>query len=335
MTPSPIACLPTAVRRITWLTDAHLSAADDAARRACLDAIRAQEPDLLVVTGDLATGEDTLDGFRWLLASLPCPIAAVLGNHDVWDAGPIRQTRFEMQGLATGSRGRLVYLPYVPVLTLGPGSGVALVGHDGWADGRAGDFAQSPGRLLDHPTVRGQAEAYRAAGARLSDQQIAHLGERVRARQGVVEVYDYTRIHDFAAVDYVERPRVMVALAEESVTHLTAAVRTALERHDTVLIATHFPPFVEVARYEGGPSEDAALPHLINVSLGCALVALADSHPHRELVVLAGHTHHAAHAVIRPNLQVHVGGAATGRPMPQPVLWVDGGSVDPRAPMGQ
>ena len=68
------------------------------------------------------------------------PIYFVLGNHDYYH-GSIAETRARVIELC-GTHPRLRYLTAldeVEALT----RHVGLVGHDGWADGRAGDYARS------------------------------------------------------------------------------------------------------------------------------------------------------------------------------------------------
>ena len=86
------------------------------------------------------------------------------------------------------------------------------------------------------------------------------------------------------------------------------------EKFETVVVATHVPPFEEVSRYRGKPSEEKALPYYTNVTLGETLLKLAAKHSSRHLVVLAGHTHDPASHFILPNLHCIVGEATYGHP---------------------
>src|SRR4029453_6202001 len=75
--------------RVVQLSDSHLSAATGMpdSVQSLLDWIKADPPDLVVHTGDIVwfDPDDTLDRSfaRLVLSTLPCPLLAVPGNHDV------------------------------------------------------------------------------------------------------------------------------------------------------------------------------------------------------------------------------------------------------------
>lgn len=78
--------LPAPVR-IALLSDIHMGKTVDETRLAgVLALIEAEEPDLLVVAGDLCDDETTLDDMERTahrLGSMLCPVYTVLGNHDL------------------------------------------------------------------------------------------------------------------------------------------------------------------------------------------------------------------------------------------------------------
>ena len=73
------------------------------------------------------------------------PIYFVLGNHDFY-RGSVAGTRSAVAEIVHGSQ-NLVYLTQAGVVELTPHT--ALVGHDGWADGRLGDLDGSDVILND------------------------------------------------------------------------------------------------------------------------------------------------------------------------------------------
>ena len=121
--------------RLSWATDIHLNFLDDDGVRAFINAIAAQHPDVILLCGDIAEA-DTLESY---LARFPTPLYFVLGNHDFY-GGSIALVREDMQ-----RRGG--YLPALGVVKLSPSA--ALVGVDGWGDGRLGNFQNSPVYLND------------------------------------------------------------------------------------------------------------------------------------------------------------------------------------------
>lgn len=120
--------------RCTWVTDAHLNFLDQAGLIAFFDAIKRERPDHIFVTGD--TGEAG-DVFQLLeLFALIAPTHAVLGNHDYYGS-TIRELR---------ERAPKEWLPPRAPLPLTPTT--ALLGVDGWGDGRCGNL-DSNVRLSD------------------------------------------------------------------------------------------------------------------------------------------------------------------------------------------
>ena len=71
------------------------------------------------------------------------PIYFVLGNHDFYKDS-IAKTRQRIAELAAESK-HLRYLTAMEVVELSPQT--AIIGHDGWADGRFGDYQGTE----DHP----------------------------------------------------------------------------------------------------------------------------------------------------------------------------------------
>jgi predicted phosphohydrolase len=138
--------LPKPVRRLAWATDVHLNFLSADGAEAFRDALARQEADLVVITGDIAEAP-TLDPLLSLLAAeLRTPIHFVLGNHDYYRSN-IARVRDVARELGKRSP-FLTYLPAEGVVELTPE--VALVGVDGWSDGRAGDFMKSPVMLNDY-----------------------------------------------------------------------------------------------------------------------------------------------------------------------------------------
>lgn len=83
---------------------------------------------------------------------------------------------------------------------------------------------------------------------------------------------------------------------------LIAKVEALPEDAQTVVIATHVPPFPEVSKYRGKPSEPHALPFYVNATLGETLLDLAARYPAKDFVCLSGHTHEHASAKMAQNL---------------------------------
>lgn len=151
MTPAP---LPRAVLgpRVGWSSDLHLPHASPAAYAALLDEVAMSEAPTLVVTGDVSTGSLLLQDLTRLdrdLAPSCLTLVIGLGNHDFYGQ-PRGELLFQLQGwaLSPARRRRIVLLSRLTEpLWLTPT--VALVGHDGWYDLRAGVGPGTPWRIAD------------------------------------------------------------------------------------------------------------------------------------------------------------------------------------------
>ena len=129
---------------LAWATDIHLNFLASIDRCRFLESVKGQA-DVLLVTGDIAESNSLDEILRQMMAVLDMPIYFVLGNHDFY-RGSVVGTRSALAEMISGSE-HLVYLSQAGVVELTPST--ALVGHDGWADGRLGDFDGSDVILND------------------------------------------------------------------------------------------------------------------------------------------------------------------------------------------
>ncbi len=129
-----------------WVTDLHLDAAEKDSHRRLVDTIRAHEPDFLLIGGDISNGVASLVRLKHLAKLLNIKCYFVLGNHDYY-YGSIRAIR-KMASQINQEYDLMQYLTNAGVFELT--STTALIGHDGWADGRSGDFLKSDVILNDY-----------------------------------------------------------------------------------------------------------------------------------------------------------------------------------------
>jgi predicted MPP superfamily phosphohydrolase len=120
--------------RATWLTDIHLNFLRPLARKAFYERVAQEQPDILLVTGDIGES-DSLRGYLDELAAI-APVYFVLGNHDYYRSS-IATVRAAMERLDE----RMTWLPAHEPLRLTPR--VVMLGADGWGDARCGDLASS------------------------------------------------------------------------------------------------------------------------------------------------------------------------------------------------
>jgi Icc protein len=120
--------------RICWVTDIHLNFLRSAQVETFFSAIASRQPDVVAVTGDIAEAGSVEDFLLRLAAAVPRPIFFVLGNHDFYGAS-IGWVRDRMEALSR-THPQLRWLNDAGIMPLTESS--AVVGHDGWADGRLG-----------------------------------------------------------------------------------------------------------------------------------------------------------------------------------------------------
>jgi len=179
--------------RLAWLTDIHVDHVDDGGA-ALWRGVAGAQPSGVVVTGDIATARTVRQALELAADAVAVPIYFVLGNHDFY-GGSIARVRAEMREL-TRTHARLRWLPEAGVVSLG--AGVAIVGHDGWADARLGDVDGSPIALTDWIQIEeltGISHEERIARLRsLGDEAAAHLA-RVLAEAAATHAHVIVLVH--------------------------------------------------------------------------------------------------------------------------------------------
>jgi len=125
------------MRALAWVTDLHLMADE----KIELDI---EGADGLISTGDLCDGLGFTGRLRELQEKTALPLYFVLGNHERYGTtiSAAVESAMEIDG-----EGDICYLTaHDPVLL---DEHTALIGHDAWADGRDGDFLDSPIEVRD------------------------------------------------------------------------------------------------------------------------------------------------------------------------------------------
>ncbi len=145
---------------VVWLTDIHLNFAVPPRQRDFLNSLRESSPDAILLTGDIAESDDVSDYLTTLAETVPCPIYFVLGNHDFY-FGSIAGVRARV-GQLCQRWSNLHYLSQLGVLELTPTIG--LIGQDGWADARVGDYERSTVMMNDYRLIA----------------ELSHVGKRER-----------------------------------------------------------------------------------------------------------------------------------------------------------
>lgn len=133
-----------------WINDIHLEFLDDRRRRLFLSKLSRSAADCILIAGDIGPAPSVIPYLEEMEAILQRPIYFALGNHDYY-YGSISSMRTSVRNLVTRSR----YLRWVNESGVIKLSGqTALIGHDGWGDGRLGDFHSSGVELNDFLLIR-------------------------------------------------------------------------------------------------------------------------------------------------------------------------------------
>lgn len=135
--------------RVLWLTDIHLNFLEATARDPFLEDLSAQAPDALLISGDIGEAKSVRGYLRRVYEIVGVPTYFVLGNHDFY-FGSIALVRRDVDELCHDLP-QLVYLTERGVVPLTPRLG--LIGHDGWADGRVGDYERSYVMMNDYRLI--------------------------------------------------------------------------------------------------------------------------------------------------------------------------------------
>ncbi|MCY2994372.1 MAG: metallophosphoesterase [Planctomycetota bacterium] len=266
--------------RLAWMTDIHLNFLEAINRGRFLETARDQA-DAFVISGDIAESPSITGVLTEMADVWQKPIHFVLGNHDFY-RGSIGKTRFDVASLAH-QREFLTYLTATGVVELSPQT--AIVGHDGWADARLGDFEGSDVILNDYVLIE-------------------ELGK-------------------WKGRSYLDKPALREALnvlGDEAARHFEVVLKQAVAQYPSVIAVTHVPPFKEAAWYDGRHSDDNYLPHFACKATGDVMRNIMEANPQSRLLVLCGHTHGSGEVQILENLQVLTGGAEYGHPAIQRIF---------------
>jgi 3',5'-cyclic AMP phosphodiesterase CpdA len=278
--------------RAAWLTDVHLNfvAMDQVARFA--ETVRRADVDAVLVGGDIGESLSFSGYLEEFAVRIRKPIYFVLGNHDFY-RGAIDGVRNEARELGRRGYG-IAWLPDSEIVELSPAT--VLIGHDGWADGRAGDFLKSEIMLNDYWLIEDLVQLRRTG----PDAPVDVAFDAPASKQRL-----------FAKLQQ---------LGDESAAHFARVLPEAALRGRLIVVLMHVPPFREACWYQGKPSGDDWVPHLACVAAGNVLREFMRQHPDRQMLVLCGHTHGGGEAQILDNLVVMAGTAAYGNPVIQRVF---------------
>ncbi|MBN9286306.1 MAG: hypothetical protein BGO43_01135 [Gammaproteobacteria bacterium 39-13] len=264
--------------KFTWLTDIHLNFLDEEKRKKFYQELK-QDTEALVISGDIAEAKSVTKILEEMVNHIARPIYFVLGNHDYYH-GQINDVRDSMI-LLTKNNPYLFWLGCCDPIKLDKDT--TLVGEDGWADGRFGDYTNTPVSLNDSRLI---ADLFQ---------------ERILGRFQLLEK--------------------MQQLADKDAYNLYTKLKSAAEeKPKKMVVVTHVPPFRETAMHEGKISNDDFLPFFSSKVTGEMLVKFAMEYASIEILALCGHSHDWCVYHPLDNLTVYVGEAVYTQPCSQGVI---------------
>lgn len=265
--------------KLAWLTDVHLNFLDADERKKFYQEIINTGCDSVLLSGDIAEAPSITNLLQELSDFIERPVYFVLGNHDYY-RGQIAPIRREMEAL-TQSNEYLFWLPASSPLQLD--TDTLLVGQDGWADGRLGDYHNSQVTLNDSRMITDLFQ------------------EKILGRSQLL-----AKIQQ---------------LADYDASQLQEQLIQAISRHPRrIIVLTHIPPFAEACLHEGKISNDDWLPYFSSKASGDVLMNICTAHPNIDFLAFCGHTHSKARYCSLPNLIVEAGHAEYHRPEIQKII---------------
>lgn len=266
--------------KLLWLTDIHLNFLYQEERQAFYQKMVDTAADKVLITGDIAEAPSVAEILKEMAKAVNKPIYFVLGNHDYYRGkiSEVKQSVIEMMQ----QEPLLYWLP-----ASGPqdcGNDTILLGVDGWADGRYGDYAHSRVVLNDSRCIN--------------------------------DLFQSSLLGRYQLLATMQQ------LADQDASVLKINLINAINTYHPkkVIILVHVPPFKELCLYEGKISNDDFLPFFSSKALGEVLLEIAAQHSHIAFLTLCGHTHSKASKEIGDNLIVKVGQAEYMRPEIQEII---------------
>ncbi|WP_026843289.1 metallophosphoesterase family protein [Citrifermentans bremense] len=138
------------MNKIAWATDIHLNFVTLEKCQEFCKGINNLGVDALLLGGDIGDAPSVEFYLHYLADHIQVPIYFVLGNHDYYK-GSIADIRSSIANLCNETS-KLTWLTQSAVVRLSEDT--CLVGHDGWSDGRIGDFDKSQVMLNDYKLIR-------------------------------------------------------------------------------------------------------------------------------------------------------------------------------------
>jgi len=265
--------------KLAWLTDIHLNFLQMTDRKKFYQSINESTTDAILMTGDIAEANSVCELLSEFSMHTDKPIYFVLGNHDYYSGG-VRRVREKILNFCA-QHNKIIWLGKPEMIAINHYT--FLVGQDGWADARYGDFDHSSLTLNDSRFITELYQALLESKSSLKDQMQKLADADAKALQQTLE----------------------------------KAIHATIKN---IIIATHVPPFPECAWYKDKPSNDDWLPYFSSKATGDVISAIVQKNPTINFLVLCGHTHTKASFSPFQNLLIKTGKAHYYRPELQEII---------------
>lgn len=265
--------------KLAWLTDIHLNFIDDIERLKFYQEIINTNGDGVLISGDIAEADCLEDLLIEMAEKISMPIYFVLGNHDYYrsQVNEVRQTIAAL----TKEHDKLFWLPASGIQKLN--NDTYLIGQDGWADGRLGDYEESKVTLNDSRMI--------------------------------ADLFQHKILGKYQLLEKMQE------LADQDARALQKNLKQAIEKDPKkIIVLTHVPPFKEACLHKGKINDDDWLPYFSSKTMGDVLIEAAQKNPSIDFLALCGHTHSESNYQALDNLVIKVGKAEYYKPEVQTVI---------------
>lgn len=253
--------------KLIWCSDIHLNFLNREGRERFYQELKDAEGNNILITGDIAE----CPSIALILANMAeytgKKIYFVAGNHDYY-FGSIKKGRARFKRFDFAH-----YLPKSYFVKLDKHT--ALVGQDGWGDGRNGDF------------------------------------ENAQIGFGGFNMADWAYIKELEEAFLKGSDELLVALqmvADKDAERVAKSVLRALKDKNVrrVIIASHVPPLAEACLYSGRKSTPTGLCFFSSKIFEMVILPIVEKNPEVDFLWLSGHTHSKVTVNKRPNFTVKV-----------------------------
>jgi len=235
--------------------------------------------DAVLISGDIAEATCLIEILNEMADQLEKPIYFILGNHDYY-RGQVSEVRNKVE-ILTKTHEHLFWLPASGIQVLN--NDTILLGQDGWADGRLGDYQNSRVSLNDSRMI--------------------------------LDLFQANIVGKFQLLEKMQQ------LADGDAKQLENNFTQAINKNPKkIIVLTHVPPFKEACMHEGVVSDQNWLPYFSSKVIGDVLKHVAEENPSVEFLVLCGHTHSKAEYNPLDNLTIRAGQVEYYQPSVQALI---------------